>query len=241
MNPWGWHAVTPKQAAEEEPGRRSLPCLKDSFSLKCLTAQKSGNLWTPAAEFSLFSLSDTAHKHCQIAGRKTQLVILNCYVFILSHLPPPLNNPRSLHRDLLLLHQVALICVCLWPFPSAFQFLFWAGFTWGEDGSRVTHRNVLRLWGWSRTDVDPQQIQWLWWSFAQLHQWCISSLQSCTDTAFPKHTKHSLAGQEMSHLKAMAWHSLGSDHIYLEHKSILPIDIVCLTALTKKLKCLSYK
>lgn len=226
---------------EDESGRRSLSCPRDSFSLKSVSLPR--NLATHELQqqnFALFSLSDTAHKHCQICGKENTAGDSElCYVFILSHLPSPLNNPRSLHRDFLLQHQIALICVCLRPFPSALQFLFWASFTWGEDGLRVIQRNILRLWGWSMTDA--KQIQWIWRSLAQLHQWCIFSLQSCTDTAFPKNTKHSLAGLEMPHFQAMAWHSLGSGHMYLEHKSILPIDIVCLTALTKNFESISYK
>lgn len=68
-----------------------------------------------------------------------------CQIFILSHLPPPLNNPRSLHRDLFLWHCIAQECVCIWPFPPAFQFFFWPIWTRGEDVLKVTQRNILGL------------------------------------------------------------------------------------------------
>lgn len=60
-----------------------LSYLRDSFSLKSVSLPR--NVATCELQqqiFALFSLSDTAHKHCQITGRKTQLLILNYGMFL---------------------------------------------------------------------------------------------------------------------------------------------------------------
>lgn len=129
------------------------PPLKQFLLLEHLTAQQSGSLQTPAEEFrSVFIVRHSTQSLLNHSKENTAGDSGLCYIFILSHLPPLLNNPRSLHRDLLLWHRIAQECVCLQPFPPIFQFPFWPASTTGGNVLQVTQRNPAGLWDPSTAD-----------------------------------------------------------------------------------------
>lgn len=157
LDPWDQDSPTLKQAAQKKSGGRSLSCPKGSFSFKSLIAQKSGSLWTPAKEFYfVFIVRHSTQLLLDSTKENTAGDSGICYIFILSHLPPPLNNPRSLHGDLLPRRWIAQDCACPWASP-AFQFSFLPASTGGEDVLKVTPRNILRHWGWSTTDTKQRR------------------------------------------------------------------------------------